>query len=79
MSSLRPRDGWRVAGISIIMLLLLTFVLYQQTILYLIGKWNQLEIEEYGHGYMVLAISAYLVIYNRLMLVALMPCPEYKQ
>ena len=78
MSSLRPRDGWRVAGISIIMLLLLTFVLYQQTILYLIGKWNQLEIGEYGHGYLVLAISAYLVFYNRLMLVALTPCPEYR-
>ena len=61
------------------MLLLLTFVLYQQTILYLIGKWNQLEIGEYGHGYLVLAISAYLVFYNRLMLVALTPCPEYRE
>ncbi len=60
------------------MLLLLTFVTYRQTILYLIGKWNQLEIGEYGHGYLVLAISAYLVFYNRLMLVALTPCPEHR-
>lgn len=78
MSSLNPREAWRVAGVSITVLLLLIFVLYQQTISYLIGIWNQLEVGEYGHGYLVLAISAYLIFYNRRRLVVLTPCPEYK-
>ena len=61
MNNLHPRDTWRVAGISITVLLLLILFLYQQTILYLIGKWNQLEVGDYGHGYLVLLISVYLI------------------
>ena len=67
MSSLPPRDAWRTAVVSITVMLVPTFVLYQQTIVYLLGKWNQLEIGEYGHGYLVLLISAYLIFYNRKM------------
>ena len=78
MNNVHSRYTWRVAGVSITALLLLTFFLYQQTILYLIGKWNQLESGEYGHGYLVLLISAYLIFYNRQRLMALMPCPEYR-
>lgn len=78
MSSLSPRDAWRTAVVSITVMLVLTFVLYQQTIVYLLGKWNQLEIGEYGHGYLVLAISAYLIFYNRRRLAAMTPCPEYR-
>ena len=78
MSSLQPRDAWRTAVVSITVMLVLTFVLYQQTIVYLLGKWNQLEIGEYGHGYLVLAISAYLIFYNRRRLAAMTPCPEYR-
>ena len=78
MSNLRPCDAWRVAGVSIIALLILTFFLCQQTILYLIGEWNQLEGGDYGHGYLVLLISAYLIFYNRRRLMALTPCPEYR-
>jgi len=78
VNNLHPRDAWRVAGISIAALLLLTFVLYQQTILYLIGMWNQLEEGDYGHAYLVLLISVYLIFYNRQRLVALTPCPEYR-
>ena len=51
MSSLQPHDVWRTAVISIATILLLTFILYQHTIIYLIGKWNQLKIGEYGHGF----------------------------
>ena len=76
--SLLPRDAWRIAGFSIISLLVLTFVLYQQTVLYLIGIWNQLEIGNYGHGYLVLAISGYLIFDNRRRLLNLTPCPEYR-
>jgi len=78
VSHFQPRDTWRVAGVSITMLLLLTLLLHQHTVLYLVGKWNQLEIGEYGHGYLVLLISAYLVYNNRRTLVALTPCPEYR-
>ena len=78
MNSLQPREAWRIAGVSITALLLLTFVLYQQTILYLIGIWNQLEEGNYAHGYLVLLISAYLIFCNRQRLALSMPCPEYK-
>lgn len=78
MSGLQPRDAWRTAVVSITVMLVLTFVLYQQTILYLIGKWNQLGMGEYGHGYLVLAISAYLIFYNRRRLLAITPCPEHR-
>ena len=77
MNNLHPRDAWRVAGILITVLLLLTFFLYQQTILFLIDEWNQLEEGEYGHGYLVLLISAYLIFDNRQRLGVLRPCPEY--
>jgi len=72
------RAVWRVEGVTITVVLLLMFVLYQQTILYVVGKWNQLEAGEYGHGYLVLLISAYLIFYNRRKLAALTPCPEYR-
>ena len=78
MNDLRPYGTWRIVVVSIIGLLLLIFFLYQQTIWYLIGKWNQLEDGDYGHGYLVLLISAYLIFYNRQRLVDLMPCPEYR-
>lgn len=71
------RDAWRIAGVVLAVLLLLTFILYQQEILYLIGNWNQLD-AEYGHGYLVLLISLYLIYYNRRRLSALVPCPEYR-
>ena len=58
-------------------LLLLTMVLYQQTLLYLTGFWNQLETGEYAHGYLVLAISAYLIFRNRKALSMLTPRPNY--
>lgn len=74
-----PQSGtWHIAGVAISALLLLTFVLYQQTIFYLSEKWNELEAGEYGHGYLVLLISVYLVFYNRRRLEALTPCPEYR-
>jgi exosortase A len=78
VNTVHQRAAWRAAVVSLTALLALTFFLYQQTIWYLIGKWNQLELGEYGHGYLVLLISVYLVFYNRHRLVALTPCPEYR-
>ena len=77
-NSIHQEETWRIAGAAIAALLLLTFVLYQQTVLYLIEAWNQLEAGDYGHGYLVLLISVYLIFYNRRELVALTPCPEYR-
>ncbi len=70
------RNTWRVAGPSVALLLLLVFGLYHSTLFYLVGLWNQLEIGEYAHGYLVLAISGYLILRNRPKLSALTPCPS---
>lgn len=70
--------AWRNALIAIISLFVLMLALYQQTVLYLTGLWNKLGGGDYGHGYLVLAISAYLIFTNRKKLAVLTPCPEYK-
>jgi exosortase A len=69
--------GWRIANISILVLLLLLLLIYHETILYLIGLWNDLEHGEYGHGYLILAVSGYLILHNRKALSLLAPCPYY--
>lgn len=78
MSTVQAKTPWRFAGPSVVLLLLLTLMLYQQTVLYLVGLWNQLDIGEYAHGYLVLAISGYLIFNHRRRLSALTPCPEYR-
>ncbi len=77
-NNVHQRDAWRFAWAAIAVLLLLMSVLYQQTIFYLAGLWNQMQAGNYAHGYLVLMISAYLVFYNRQKLALLTPCPEYK-
>lgn len=76
MNSGQTKIAWRVAGPLVVMLLLLMLVLYQPTILYLMSLWGQLAIGEYAHGYLVLAISGYLIFCNRQRLLVLAPCPE---
>jgi len=78
VNTTQPRDAWHVAVVALTALLGLTFFLYKSTVLYLVEKWNQLELGEYGHGYLVLLISAYLIFYNRHRLVDLSPYPEYR-
>ena len=69
--------GWRIAGFSISALLLLLLTVYHKTVLYLIGLWNDLEHGAYGHGYLILAVSGYLILRNRRALSSLTPCPFY--
>lgn len=69
--------GWRIAGFSISVLLLLLLLMYHETVLYLIRLWNDLEHGAYGHGYLILAISGYLILGNRRALSSLTPCPSY--
>ena len=78
MNAEQMKKTWRLAGSSIATLLLLTLVLYQQTVLYLTGLWNQLASGEYAHGYLVLAISVYLIFNHKQKLSAFTPCPEYR-
>ena len=71
MNTASSQYTWRLAGPAVAVLLLLTFGVYHETLLYLIGLWNQLETGEYAHGYLVLAISVYLVLRQRRALAAL--------
>jgi exosortase A len=70
--------AWRNAGPLVVILLVLTLALYQQTVLYLADIWGQFDIGEYAHGYLVLAISGYLVIVSRERWLSLSPEPEYR-
>jgi len=56
--------------------LVLTFILYRPTVLYLLSIWNDIRIGEYAHGYLVVAISAYLVFDKRRELSGLPFCPD---
>jgi exosortase A len=58
-------------------LLLLLLLLYRETVVYLVGLWNELKIGEYGHGYLILAISGYLILRNQRAISPLTPCPNY--
>ena len=75
--TINTRPGWFLAAPLISFVLLLAMILYQQTVFYLGSKWNEISIGEYAHGYLVLAISLYLIIYNRKRLAKLTPCPSY--
>ena len=76
MSSEEFRHGRRIAGVSLSVLLLLTLGVYHDTVLYLVGLWNQLAHGEYGHGYVVIAISAYLILRIRRATAVLTSCTE---
>ncbi len=77
MSNKVKNSEWTFAGAAIAFVLLLMLVFYQQTIIYLGSIWNELSIGEYAHGYLVLAISIYLIFYNRKRLATISPCPTY--
>ena len=78
MNPEQTKQTWNFVGSLAIALLLLTLVLYQHTVLYLVKLWNQLDIGEYAHGYLVLAISGYLILTKRQVLFSLAPHPEYR-
>jgi len=78
MSSVQPRPQWILARTAFALSIVLVLVLYQQTVLYLARLWNQFETGEYGHGYLVLAVSAYLIYRNRCELARYEPCPSLR-
>jgi exosortase A len=67
--------GWQIAGPVTAGLLLLVLLFYRETTQHILHVWNQLESGEYAHGYLVLAISLYLVYTRRRSLAVLVPCP----
>ena len=77
MSINKTRPGWSLAAMLVTFVLLLTMIFYRQAVFYLAGIWNEISIGEYAHGYLVLAISLYLIVYNRKRLAKLTPCPAY--
>lgn len=66
-----------IAFTVVVTLLLLTLVLYQQTVIYLNDIWSEISIGEYAHGYLVVAISIFLIFSNRKKLKNIVPCPVY--
>jgi len=74
MSWLKTKADWCYACLSLAGLLLLIMVYYHETVANVLAKWNQLQHGEYAHGYLVLAISLYLVFMKRKQLAALRPC-----
>lgn len=72
----QPHQTWNIFGFFVIGLLLLLFAVYHETVEYLIAHWNQLEDGDYGHGYLVLAISIYLIQRIVRTIWDVPPCPQ---
>ena len=68
------KADWRFASLALAGLLLLVLLSYHETVANVLSKWNQLQQGEFAHGYLVLAISLYLVFIKRRTLAALRPC-----
>ncbi|MBE9568697.1 MAG: EpsI family protein [Proteobacteria bacterium] len=77
MSDASSKSGWTYAGAMLSGLLLLVGILYRQTVTYLADIWSDISAGEYAHGFLVLAISLYLINYNRERLARINPCPTY--
>lgn len=76
MISTQTIRRWSAGTAAIAAFLALLPVLYTETIHYLAQNWNPWGRFEYGHGYLVIAISLYLVYVQRARLARLAPCPS---
>ena len=74
MTDADTKADWRYASLALAGLLLTVLVFYYETVANVLAKWNQLQEGEFAHGYLVLAISLYLVFIKRQQLAALRPC-----
>ena len=74
MSPTSVNADWRHTGPVLAALLLLVLVLYHTTVQSVLAKWGQFEQGEFAHGYLVLAISIYMVFASRHRLAELNPC-----
>ena len=69
---------WRGPGLATALVLLALGLLYWPSVHYLLGLWSDLSVRAYGHGFLVLAISGYLIWSDRRALAALQPRPDYR-
>ena len=67
---------WAQSLLVLFALFGITLYAYSEALFYLLNVWNDIEEGEYAHGYLVLAISAYLIFINRKRLYAQQPCPQ---
>jgi len=74
MTDADTKADWRHASLALASLLLLVLLSYHETVANVLAKWNQLQQGEFAHGYLVLAISLYLVFIRRKKLAVLRPC-----
>lgn len=72
----RHRSDWRLAGISLTVLLLSVLLMYRGTVRHVVDVWSQWD-SGYSHGYLALAISGYLVYRLRKVLAGQAPCPSF--
>lgn len=77
MSVNNTRSDWPLATSIVTSLVLLTMAFYRQTVMYLASIWGDVSTGEYAHGYLVLVISIFLIVFNRKKLARLAPCPSY--
>lgn len=79
LAAIPPHDthvlttSWRRALALTGLLLGVILWFYRDTALYLVSIWNQIEEGEYGHGYLVLGIAAFLIFKQKERLVSLLP------
>lgn len=78
MGATVTKSGWRLAAFLMLMLAATMLLGYQQTTLYLVSLWGNISEGEYAHGYLVLAISFYLIYINHNKLRLIAPCPDYR-
>lgn len=69
---------WRQAGVSLLLLGAGLLMAYVDTLRYLGRLWGDFANSEYAHGYLVLAISAYLIWRERKRLARCEPCPDLR-
>jgi EpsI family protein len=72
----RAQVRWVIEGLLLAGMLVVVLVLYRETALYLGDIWSRYQDGAYGHGFLVLAVSGYLIYQRRKQIVLLAPCPD---
>ncbi len=68
---------WPRTLLTLALLLLFGAAVYWPSLSYLLHIWGQFTHGDYGHGYLVVILIAYMIYLNREQLAMLVPCPTY--
>ena len=74
----RTQVRWGMEGLALAGMLALVLVLYRETVLYLGDIWSRFGDGAYGHGFLILAVSMFLVYRRREQILRLAPCPDVR-